>query len=102
LVVIGGGVSRAQERLLAPLRSAVAERIALPFDIPIVAARLGGEAAAHGALVFAFTRCATSMYGFELPAPPITPLGSGPSPVDVHPPGGTAAATAWAPMEPAS
>lgn len=83
LVVIGGGVSQARERLLAPLRAAVARRIALPFDIPIVAARLGGDAAAHGALVFAFTRSTESIYGFSgMTAPPVTPL----DPAQVQPP----------------
>ncbi len=81
LVVIGGGVSLARERLLTPLRSAVTRRIALPFDIPIVAARLGPDAAAHGALVFAFTRCTASIYGFGgMPAPPVTPLNTVPHP----------------------
>lgn len=75
LVVIGGGVSLARERLLAPLRAAVTRRIALPFEVPIVAARLGGEAAAHGALVFAFTRCSADVHGFSgMPSPSITPL----------------------------
>jgi len=76
LVVVGGGVSLARERLLMPLREAVAQRIGLPFEIPIVAARLGADAAAHGALVFAFTRCAADVYGLDgMTSPRITPLG---------------------------
>ncbi len=75
LVVVGGGVSLARERLLAPLREAVARRIGLPFEIPLVAARLGADAAAHGALVFAFTRSAEQIYGIgSMPPPQIIPL----------------------------
>lgn len=75
VVVIGGGMSLAREALLAPLRSAVMRRIRIPVDLPIVAARLGGEAAAHGALVFAFIRCAEDVTGLpDLPPPPIAPI----------------------------
>ncbi|AZC14007.1 ROK family transcriptional regulator [Microbacterium sp. ABRD28] len=76
IVVIGGGISLAKERLLYPLRRMVSDRIALPLDIPIVAARLGANAAAHGALVFAFHRAAVEIYRVPgMPPPPITPLG---------------------------
>jgi hypothetical protein len=68
-------LSLAREALLAPLRSAVMRRIRIPVDLPIVAARLGGEAAAHGALVFAFIRCADDVTGLpDLPPPPLAPI----------------------------
>lgn len=75
VVVIGGGLSLARERLLSPLREAVTRHIGLPIDVPIVGARLGAGAAAHGALVYAFTRCTTDIYGIpQMSSPPITPL----------------------------
>lgn len=75
IVVVGGGLSLARERLLVPLRSAVARHIGLPFEVPIVGARLGADAAAYGALALAFTRCTTGIYGLEqMPSPPLTPL----------------------------
>lgn len=75
MIVIGGGISAAHERLLDPLRQAVGAHIGLPFAVPIVGARLGAEAASHGALVFAFHRHAHAIYGLdEMPVPAITPL----------------------------
>ncbi|KAM9866432.1 N-acetyl-D-glucosamine kinase [Leucobacter aridicollis] len=74
-VVIGGGLSRAHEEFLLPLSAAVARHIRLPFEFPLVAARLGGEAAAHGALVHAFRRSAFEIYGIEeMGVPRITPV----------------------------
>ncbi|MGV2903116.1 ROK family transcriptional regulator, partial [Microbacterium sp. AGC62] len=47
----------------------------LPFQVPLAEARLGAEAAAHGAVVHAFQRHAAEIYGIDdMPAPPITPL----------------------------
>ncbi|MBN8204801.1 ROK family transcriptional regulator [Microbacterium esteraromaticum] len=75
MVVIGGGLSAAHEQLLDPLRRALTSHIGLPFSVPLVGARLGAEAASHGALVFAFRRHAADIYGLEsMPVPPITPL----------------------------
>lgn len=75
IVVIGGGLSLARERLLAPLRDAVTRHIGLPIDVPIVGARLGADAAAHGALVYAFTRCTDDIYGIpQMSSPSLTPL----------------------------
>lgn len=74
MIVVGGGVSEAHEELLGPLRDAVGRHIGLPFQIPLVAARLGAAAAAHGALVYAFQQQASLIYGLEgIPVPPITP-----------------------------
>lgn len=61
--------------MLAPLRAALPGHLGLPFQVPIAEARLGAEAAAHGAVVHAFQRHAAQIYGIEdMPAPPITPL----------------------------
>lgn len=75
MIVIGGGLSGAHERLLEPLRDALAGHIGLPFAVPLVGARLGAEAASHGAVVFAFRRHAAAIYDLDgMPVPPITPL----------------------------
>ncbi|MFD5213986.1 ROK family transcriptional regulator [Microbacterium sp. NPDC058345] len=75
MVVIGGGLSAAHEQFLDPLRAALAAHIGLPFSVPLVEARLGAEAASHGALVFAFRRHASAIYNLDgMPVPPITPL----------------------------
>ncbi|WP_067196334.1 ROK family transcriptional regulator [Microbacterium sp. XT11] len=75
MVVIGGGLSEAHERLLDPLREALPRHIRLPFQVPLTEARLGAEAAAHGALVHAFRRHPGEVYGLDdMPVPPITPL----------------------------
>lgn len=65
MVVIGGGLSRAHEQFLGPLRAAVPEHIRLPIQVPIVEARLGADAGAYGALVHAFRRHADAVYGLE-------------------------------------
>ncbi|WP_101847767.1 ROK family transcriptional regulator [Zhihengliuella sp. ISTPL4] len=75
MVVIGGGLSAAHEQLLDPLRAALPGHLGLPFQVPVAEARLGAEAAAHGAVVHAFQRHPGDIYGIEdMPAPPITPL----------------------------
>jgi len=74
-VVIGGGLSRAHEEFLRPLTESVRKHIQLPFEIPIVEARLGDEAAAHGALVLAFRRKSFEIYGLDgMTVPTIAPL----------------------------
>ncbi|WP_424937058.1 MULTISPECIES: ROK family protein [Bacteria] len=78
MVVIGGGLSGAHGRLLDPLRAALPRHIRLPFEVPLVEARLGADAAAHGALVLAFRRHADAVYCIEgLPTPRVTPLPPG-------------------------
>jgi len=75
MIVIGGGLSAAHEQLLDPLRQALPRHLGLPFQVPLAEARLGGEAAAHGAVVHAFQRHAADIYGIDdMPVPPITPL----------------------------
>jgi len=51
LVVVGGGVSKAGERLLEPLRSALAASALRP--VPVVASALGDDAEVLGALLLA-------------------------------------------------
>ena len=75
MVVVGGGLSKARGQLLDPLRRALAAHTGLPYEVPLVEARLGAEAAAHGALVHAFREHASKIYGFDsIPAPAIIPL----------------------------
>lgn len=75
MIVIGGGLSAAHEHLLDPLRAALPGHLGLPFQVPVAEARLGAEAAAHGAVVHAFQRHASLIYGIDdMPVPPITPL----------------------------
>lgn len=72
MVVIGGGLSLAEEELLAPLREKVAAAINLPISVPMAAARLGGDAAVHGALVLGFESL-TALPGVDgVPVPQIT------------------------------
>lgn len=75
MIVIGGGLSAADDQLLTPLRQALPLHIRLPFQVPLAKARLGAEAAAHGALVHAFQKHASEVYGIDgMPVPPVTPL----------------------------
>ena len=75
VVVIGGGMSLADEELLDPLRESMQRHIGLPLGLPVIASRLGAEAAVHGALIFAFTQCAGQIYKVgPLPPPTITPM----------------------------
>jgi glucokinase len=53
LVVIGGGLAEAGEQLLAPLRTALRERIAFFTEPQIVRAQLGDEAGSLGAALLA-------------------------------------------------
>ena len=74
IVIIGGGMSLADEDLLEPLREALDRNIGLSLGLPVIASRLGAEAAVHGALVFAFTQCSEHIYRIgSLPPPAITP-----------------------------
>ena len=85
MIVIGGGLSEAHGQLLDPLRAALLRHIGLPFQVPLVEARLGAEAAAHGALVHAFRRHASDVYGIDgMPVPPITPLDHEPAATGIH------------------
>lgn len=73
-VVVGGGLSQAHGEFLEPLRKALADHLQLAGEIPVVGARLGDEAAAHGALVLAFRQSPREIYGLDrMGVPPITP-----------------------------
>jgi predicted NBD/HSP70 family sugar kinase len=75
MIVIGGGLSEAHEQLLDPLRKALPRYIDLPFQVPVAWARLGAEAAAHGAVIHAFQRHSVEIYGVEgMRVPSIIPL----------------------------
>ncbi|MGM7669122.1 ROK family protein [Microbacterium sp. A93] len=75
IVVIGGGLSLAQEAFLGPLEDAIARYTRLSFKLPIVSAALGADAAAYGAVIHAFGRFADELYGgITLPPPRISPL----------------------------
>ncbi len=74
MVVIGGGLSLANEVLIAPLRRKVEAEIGLPINVPMAAARFGGEAAVHGALVHGFAHLPALPGVDSIPAPRITTL----------------------------
>ncbi|MFF1572324.1 ROK family protein [Leifsonia sp. NPDC058292] len=63
VVVVGGGLSRAGDALLEPLRRAVWGAIPLPIRPPIIESELGAESVVLGALALAFAECAERVYG---------------------------------------
>ncbi|MDO5082718.1 MAG: ROK family protein [Arachnia propionica] len=74
IVVVGGGMSLAKEELLDPLRRRLTEHIGPTVTLPVIASRLGEQAAVHGALVAAFRDCAAHIYSVgDLPPPTIIP-----------------------------
>jgi predicted NBD/HSP70 family sugar kinase len=77
VVVVGGGLSRAGDALLEPLRRAVMNEIRLPVRPPIIASELGAESVVLGALVLAFGRSAGHVYGVaDIPEPNIDVAGA--------------------------
>ncbi|MDO5068351.1 MAG: ROK family protein [Propionibacteriaceae bacterium] len=74
IVVVGGGMSLAGAALLDPLRQRLAAHIGPAVALPVIASRLGEQAAVHGALVAAFRDCAAQIYSVgALPPPAIIP-----------------------------
>lgn len=65
LIVIGGGLSRAGDALLDPLREAVNAEITVPVRPKIVASELGAESVVLGALARAFDESTTIVFGIE-------------------------------------
>jgi len=63
LVIVGGGVSRAGDALLAPLRTHVDRMV--PVSSPIVLSALGDEAAALGAVRAAMDAADDVLFGFS-------------------------------------
>ncbi|RCS60098.1 ROK family transcriptional regulator [Microbacterium sp. JB110] len=78
MIVVGGGLSGAHERFLGPLRRAIPAQVGYPIDLPVVEARLGADAPAHGALVHAFRTHADDVFGIVgMSVPPIIPSSAG-------------------------
>jgi predicted NBD/HSP70 family sugar kinase len=72
VVVVGGGLSRAGDVLLDPLRAAVNETITLPITPSIIVSELGAESVTLGALVRALAAASTPVFGAaDLPEPAI-------------------------------
>lgn len=65
LIVIGGGLSRAGEALLGPLREAVSAEITVPVRPKIVASELGAESVVLGALARAYGASTAIVFGIE-------------------------------------
>lgn len=70
VVVIGGGLSRAGDALLGPLRRAVWGAIPLPIRPSIIASELGAESVVLGAVALAFVESAHRVYGIAEVAEP--------------------------------
>ncbi|MFG2002174.1 ROK family protein [Spirillospora sp. NPDC048911] len=58
IIVIGGGLAEAGERLFTPLTTRLTDRLPLRPPPPLVPAQLGPEAAMHGAAVLAYQTAA--------------------------------------------
>lgn len=77
VVVVGGGLSRAGEALLEPLRRAVMAEIRLPIRPTIIQSELGAESVVLGALALAFGQSAERVYGsVDVPDPDIDIAGA--------------------------
>lgn len=75
MIVIGGGLSLARDRVIDPLRRDLHRVIGLPVALPVVGGLLGADASVHGALVHAYTQHRRAVYGLDdLPVPTIRPL----------------------------
>ncbi|MGB4135479.1 MAG: ROK family transcriptional regulator [Microbacterium sp.] len=75
MILIGGGLSLAEEALLTPLRTEVTRLLGESVSIPLRPARLGPDAPTYGALVHAFSDHSEAIYGLTLsPVPTIAPL----------------------------
>nr|WP_292704109.1 ROK family transcriptional regulator [Microbacterium sp. 69-10] len=65
LIVIGGGLSRAEEALLEPLRTAVNAEITVPVRPKIVGSELGAESVVLGALARAYGEFSEIFFGVD-------------------------------------
>jgi predicted NBD/HSP70 family sugar kinase len=70
VVVVGGGLSRAGEELLGPLRRAVTDEITVPVRPAIIQSELGAESVVLGALAHAFGASGPRVYGADGVAEP--------------------------------
>ncbi|MBN9633365.1 MAG: ROK family protein, partial [Actinobacteria bacterium] len=72
VVVVGGGLSRAGEELLRPLRAAVMSEIGVPVRPSIIQSELGAESVVLGALALASGQAMERLYqASDLPEPEI-------------------------------
>lgn len=77
VVVVGGGLSRAGEELLRPLRAAVMSEIGVPVRPSIIQSELGAESVVLGALALASGRAMERLYlAPDLPEPDIDVAGA--------------------------
>ncbi|MFC7624292.1 ROK family protein [Microlunatus sp. GCM10028923] len=75
MIIIGGGLSLARDRVIDPLRHDLHRVIGLPLALPVVGGLLGADASVHGALVHAYTQHRRAVYGIDdLPVPTVRPL----------------------------
>lgn len=70
VVVVGGGLSRAGEAFLSPLRRAVEHVLMTPHQPSIVASSLTSDGVVIGALGSAFDQCSTEITGLTSVPPP--------------------------------
>jgi predicted NBD/HSP70 family sugar kinase len=77
VVVVGGGLSRAGEELLRPLRAAVMAEIGVPVRPSIIQSELGAESVVLGALALASGQAMERLYrASDLPEPDIDVAGA--------------------------
>ncbi|WP_295118942.1 ROK family transcriptional regulator [uncultured Leifsonia sp.] len=77
VVVVGGGLSRAGEELLRPLRAAVMAEIGVPVRPSIIQSELGAESVVLGALALASGQAMDRLYlAPDLPEPEIDVAGA--------------------------
>lgn len=77
VVVVGGGISRAGEELLRPLREAVTAEIRVPVRPTIILSELGAESVVLGALALASGQAMERLYlAADLPEPEIDVAGA--------------------------
>ncbi len=77
VVVVGGGMSRAGEELLRPLRAAVMAEIGVPVRPSIIQSELGAESVVLGALALASGQAMERLYlASDVPEPDIDVAGA--------------------------
>ncbi len=77
VVVVGGGLSRAGEELLRPLRAAVMAEIGVPVRPSIIQSELGAESVVLGALALASGQAMERLYlASDVPEPDIDVAGA--------------------------
>jgi predicted NBD/HSP70 family sugar kinase len=70
VVIIGGGMSRAGEQLIGPLRRAIRRIIHIPVEMTVLASTLGSEAVVMGAVLQALGVASETLFEVDgLPEP---------------------------------